>query len=137
MPFDWNPRLYPRCVRPSCVRCWSFAAKITAGILLLACAVGMGWRGEAQTTMNSATPAPVGTDAQTAAEVQAKQDSQILAHLNAVLHFYRSATAFTQKVGEPSDALYQDEALTLATQITQLAFQSAKSEATLLRTEAA
>ncbi len=116
---------------------------MTAGILLLACTAGVGG-GVAQAAVNPATPAvasttsaPTGTNAQPApADVQKKQNQQILDHLNAVLHFYRNATAFTQKVGEPSDALYHDEALTLATQITQLAFQSAKSEATLFQTEA-
>jgi len=56
----------------------------------------------------------------------------ILAHLNAAIHLYRSATTFTQKAGEPSDALYHDAAVSQATQIVQLAFQSANAEAALL-----
>lgn len=62
-------------------------------------------------------------------------NAEILSHLNATIHFYRRATGFTQKIGEPSDGLFHDEAITLSTQIAQLAFQSAKAEAALLNPE--
>ena len=62
----------------------------------------------------------------------AGRSSAILAHLNAVLRFYRDSAAPIQKVGEPSDLLYRDQAVTLASQIAGFAFQSAKAEAALL-----
>jgi hypothetical protein len=62
---------------------------------------------------------------------------RILAHLNAAIHFLRTATAFQQKTGEPSDSLYRDQELTLVAQITQAAFASAKAEAALLNAEQA
>ncbi len=64
-------------------------------------------------------------------------DDRILAHLNAAIHFHRTATSFQQKAGEPSDALYQDQEQALAAQITQLAFASAKAEAALLNAKQA
>ena len=64
-------------------------------------------------------------------------DDLILAHLNAAIHFHRSATSFQQKAGEPSDALYRDQEEALAAQITQFAFDSAKAEAPLLNAEQA
>jgi small-conductance mechanosensitive channel len=62
----------------------------------------------------------------------AGRSSAILAHLNAVLRFYRDSATPIQKVGEPSDLLYRDQAVTLASQIAGFAFQSAKAEAALL-----
>ncbi len=64
-------------------------------------------------------------------------DDRILTHLNAAIHFHRTATAFQQNAGEPSDALYHDQEESLAAQITQLAFDSAKAEAPLLNAEMA
>ncbi len=61
-----------------------------------------------------------------------KRSGEILAHLNAILRFYRSAVAPVQKVGEPSDVLYAEGSSSQATQIAQLAFQAAKNEAALL-----
>ena len=60
------------------------------------------------------------------------QGKRILTHLNSVLHFYRTATTSLQKVGEPSDVIYADQARTQATQIAQLAFQSARNEIAIL-----
>jgi small-conductance mechanosensitive channel len=62
----------------------------------------------------------------------ADRNQAVLEHLNAVLRFYRDAQAPIQKVGEPSDLIYRDQALTLASQIAALAFQSAKAEAALM-----
>ncbi len=56
----------------------------------------------------------------------------ILAHLSEVIRFYRMALTPTQKIGEPSDMLYAEQAQTEATQVAQLAFQSARDEAALL-----
>ncbi len=61
-----------------------------------------------------------------------KRSKEVLAHLNAVLRLYRSATLPVQKVGEPSDVLYAEESQTESTQIALLAFQAAKNEAALL-----
>ncbi len=52
----------------------------------------------------------------------------ILAHLNAVLRFYRESEAPIQRVGEPSDLYYRNEAVTQATRIAGFGFQSAKAE---------
>ncbi len=57
---------------------------------------------------------------------------QILDHLNAVLRFYRGSLMKTQKIGEPSDALYIGQATQQSTQIAQFAFQAARNEAALL-----
>jgi small-conductance mechanosensitive channel len=55
----------------------------------------------------------------------------LLSHLNAVLRFYRESLVQAQKVGEPSDALYDEQASTQATQVAQSAFQSARNIAAL------
>jgi small-conductance mechanosensitive channel len=60
------------------------------------------------------------------------QGAAILQHLNEVLRFYRSATTKIQKAGEPSDILYAEQSKAQATQIAQLAFESARNEAALL-----
>ncbi|MGI4827999.1 MAG: mechanosensitive ion channel family protein [Janthinobacterium lividum] len=62
----------------------------------------------------------------------AKRSKQILAHLNAILRFYRNAVTPVQKSGEPSDVLYAEQSSAQATQIANLAFQAAKNEAALL-----
>ncbi len=56
----------------------------------------------------------------------------ILAHLDSVMRFYRASVQAIQKVGQPSDVLYQEQSATEATQIAQLAFKAARNEATLL-----
>ena len=60
------------------------------------------------------------------------RSNELLAHLNGILRYYRTAVTPVQKVGEPSDVLYAEESSTEATQIAQTAFQAAKNEATLL-----
>ncbi|HEY4011675.1 MAG TPA: mechanosensitive ion channel domain-containing protein [Acidobacteriaceae bacterium] len=60
------------------------------------------------------------------------QGQAILQHLNEVLRFYRVATTKIQKAGEPSDILYSEQSKSQATQIAQLAFESARNEAALL-----
>jgi len=61
----------------------------------------------------------------------AAQGKAILEHLNDVLRFYRVSTTQIQKVGEPSDALYGEQASQNAAQIGQTAFQSARNLAAL------
>ena len=62
----------------------------------------------------------------------AARGEQVLAHLSAVIRYFRSTQTPIQKVGEPSDALYRDQAVTDARQIGDYAFQSGKAEASLL-----
>ncbi len=69
----------------------------------------------------------------TGIDIDVKAQSQlILGHLNDILRYYREATTKIQKAGEPSDILYAEQAKAQATQIAQLAFQSARNEAALL-----
>jgi small-conductance mechanosensitive channel len=56
----------------------------------------------------------------------------ILDHLNAVINWYRGATSRVPSVGLPSDAVYQVNAQNLASQVVQLAFQSAEAEGGLI-----
>lgn len=57
--------------------------------------------------------------------------SATLHHLNQIITWYRhSATGLS--VGQPSDAIYQDNAQSLGAQAVRLAFQSAKAESTLI-----
>ncbi len=83
-------------------------------------------KAQAQSKPQPAAPTPPITDD------AAGRSEAILAHLNAVLRFYRDSEAPIQKVGEPSDLLYRDQAVTLAGQIAGFAFQSAKAEAALM-----
>ena len=62
----------------------------------------------------------------------AERSKAILAHLSEIIRFYRMTATPVQKIGEPSDVLYAEQAQTAATQIAQLAFQSAREEAALL-----
>jgi small-conductance mechanosensitive channel len=61
-----------------------------------------------------------------------KRSKEILDHLNEVIRFYRMMASPIQKTGEPSDLIYEEQAQSVATEITQLAFQSARDEAALL-----
>ncbi len=55
-----------------------------------------------------------------------------LHHLNQVINWYRHSTTGIRSVGLPSDAIYQDNARNLGTQVVQLAFQSAKAESAMI-----
>ena len=57
---------------------------------------------------------------------------EVLAHLNAVIRFYRMSLSQIQKVGEPSDLLYREQAINQAERTGELAFESARAEALLL-----
>jgi small-conductance mechanosensitive channel len=61
-----------------------------------------------------------------------QRSKDVLAHLNEVIRYYRMSVSPIQKVGEPSDALYRDEAATQAGGVADYAFQSAKAEAVLV-----
>jgi small-conductance mechanosensitive channel len=56
----------------------------------------------------------------------------ILQHLDAVISWYRSCGSGLPSAGQPSDAIYHDNARSLALETLQLAFQSAKAEAALI-----
>lgn len=62
----------------------------------------------------------------------AGRSQQVLSHLNAVIRYYRMIVTPIQQVGEPSDALYRDQAITDTKQAALYAFQSGKAEASLL-----
>ncbi len=55
-----------------------------------------------------------------------------LHHLNQVISWYRHATTGVQSAGLPSDAIYEDNARSLADQVVKLAFQSARAESALI-----
>jgi small-conductance mechanosensitive channel len=59
-------------------------------------------------------------------------ESAVLSHLNQLINWYRHSITGIQPVGLPSDAMYQDNAKNLSSQILRLAFQSAKAEAAVL-----
>jgi small-conductance mechanosensitive channel/uncharacterized protein YoxC len=56
----------------------------------------------------------------------------ILHHLNAVITWYRDVTSKVKPVGLPSDAIYQDNTRSLASEAVRLAFQSARAEAAII-----
>lgn len=60
------------------------------------------------------------------------QGQAILAHLSAVIQFYRGTEQPVQKAGEPNDVVYRDQAIAQSAQIAQFAFNSAKAEAAFL-----
>lgn len=74
---------------------------------------------------NSVLPPPKDFDLQ-------NRSAAVLNHLNAVVRIFRLAVTPIQKVGEPSDMLYRDQALSQATQVADLAFESSRAEAFLL-----
>lgn len=115
----------------------------TAGRLLSLTAIvvagaAFAGRGIAQTAQHDNSQAhPPAQSAAPAAQVSppydvAARSQAILAHLNAVLRFYRESEAPIQKVGEPSDLYYRNQAVEQATQVAGYAFQSAKIEVGLI-----
>ncbi len=60
------------------------------------------------------------------------RSKEVLSHVSAVIRFYQKATTPIQKVGEPNDIVYRDQAVTLSSQTATLAFQSASAEADLM-----
>jgi small-conductance mechanosensitive channel len=58
--------------------------------------------------------------------------NSVLNHLNAVIGWYRDAAAIVQPGELPSDAIFQQNVRSLASQSVQLAFDSARAEAVLL-----
>jgi len=58
--------------------------------------------------------------------------TSILQHLDAVISWYRSCGSGLPSAGQPSDAIYHENARSLALETAQLAFQAAKAEAALI-----
>jgi hypothetical protein len=78
-------------------------------------------------------PAPSNSQASPSALPQIPlNESAVLYHLNQLIRWYRQSTTGIQSVGLPSDAIYQDNAKTLGSQVVQLGFQSAKAEAAFI-----
>jgi small-conductance mechanosensitive channel len=76
-------------------------------------------------------PQPLPASLTQGVDVDARS-AEVLAHLSEVLRFYRLMAIPVQKIGEPSDVLYSEQARTAATEVAQLAFQAARDEAGLL-----
>ena len=62
----------------------------------------------------------------------AKPEDLVVNHLNQAISWYRRVASLDVTAGQPSDALYLENARSSATQALQLAFQSASAEASLL-----
>jgi len=63
------------------------------------------------------------------------EDTAIIRHLNAAITWYKQLTSANESAGQPSDAVYLENARILARQAMQLAFQSAEAEAAILLAE--
>ena len=98
-------------------------AVAAAGFTLLATACGL------HSTAFSQNAAAPGLDAKA-------QGQAILGHLSSVIQFYQSVNQPIQDAGEPNDVVYRDQAAAEATQIADLAFESAKAEARLITSSA-
>jgi small-conductance mechanosensitive channel len=62
----------------------------------------------------------------------AKPEDTVVNHLNQAISWYRRVASLDVTAGQPSDALYLENARSSAAQALQLAFQSASAEAALL-----
>jgi small-conductance mechanosensitive channel len=69
------------------------------------------------------------------AQDERPEDAAVIQHLNAAITWYKQLSSSNESAGQPSDALYLENARNLAKQAVQLAFQSAEAEAALLATE--
>ncbi|MGH9588431.1 MAG: mechanosensitive ion channel family protein [Acidobacteriaceae bacterium] len=106
----------------------SWAAVIVAGVLCASHGVAQKEAPPASIHPTQPTSTPqIAPPYDVAARSQA-----ILAHLNAVVRFYRNAESPIQKVGEPSDLFYRNQVVAQATQAAGFAFQSAKIEVGIL-----
>jgi small-conductance mechanosensitive channel len=85
----------------------------------------------ATTAHLAALPEPLPASLTQGIDVAARSKA-ILQHLSEIIRFYRMTATPVQKIGEPSDVLYAEQAQSAATHISQLAFQSARDEAALL-----
>ncbi len=58
----------------------------------------------------------------------AARSKEVVAYVGGVIRFYQESTTPIQKVGEPNDIVYRDQAVALSTQAATLAFQFARAE---------
>lgn len=86
----------------------------------------------AQTTPTPAAPTTAQSTQTTVQNAAHLDRDAVLGHLNAAIGWYRDATSKLQTVGLPSDAIYQDNAQSLAADVVRLAFESARAEAKLI-----
>jgi small-conductance mechanosensitive channel len=98
--------------------------------------------GVAPWAQNLTRPQPLKAPAQSSLQSSPKSlppmqldGAAVLHHLNQVISWYRHSTTGVQSVGLSSDAIYQDNAQSLEAEVVRLAFQSAKAEAELIRTQ--
>lgn len=109
----------------------------TVGSVGLACVIAVLAGAQQPQPASDAAQASSTQTARPPIEDEATRSSAILAHLNAVLRFYRDTEAPIQKVGQPSDTVYRDQAVAQALRAAGYAFQSAKAEASLMESSSA
>jgi small-conductance mechanosensitive channel len=68
--------------------------------------------------------------------IPALSGDPILAHLDAIISWYRNLAAKSPDTGQPSDAIYRSNAQSLAADAVRLAFQSAEAEAVVISEQA-
>jgi len=73
--------------------------------------------------------------AQSAQPAEQLSGDAVLNHLNAIINWYNHTVANVPNTGQPSDAIYRDNAQNLAAQAVKLAFQSAGAEADVISAE--
>ncbi len=78
--------------------------------------------------------AVAGMASETTPSVEGLSSAAILDHLNAVIDWYRNTLTNVPNVGLPSDAMYEFNARNIATEVAQLAFESASADAALIPT---
>lgn len=112
---------------------WSTLPSFCAFILLFAGLVGQGQNSKPKQP-GTPPPAPSQPSPKHLPALQFDTNAPVH-HLNQVISWYRRATTGVSSVGLPSDTIYQDNTKTLGAQIVKLAFQSAKAEAVLVKTQ--
>jgi small-conductance mechanosensitive channel len=106
--------------------------KRVVGILALLLVSGLFFWAQDSKPQTAAAPAQQGSQASPNPLPPVQLDgTAALHHLNQVINWYRHSTT-TQSVGQPSDAIYQDNTQSLGAQVVRLAFQSAKAESALI-----
>lgn len=106
---------------------WSFLS--LAGLVFIGAATVAASRSQTPEATQPVPPTQPTTE--TTASAPLDRDA-ILHHLNAVITWYRDITSKVKPVGLPSDAIYQDNTRSLASEAVRLAFQSARAEAAII-----
>jgi len=109
------------------------SGKRIAGIIALLVMVGFFlWAQNSKPPQSKGTAPPSSPTSQSTLPPIQLDGSAVLSHLNQVINWYRHSTTGIQPVGMPSDAIYQDNAKSLGSQVVRLAFDSAKAEALVI-----